>query len=189
MRKFYWLTLSPTIKPRLLSRGWKQLQDSAPQKAIRRKQWALVSGASFLFIFIFFPILAKSEDKVCFKDTCFTVEIADTLEARRRGLMFRPRLEEDRGMIFVFESESKHSFWMKDTYIPLDMIWINSKERVVFIKKQAQPCSDDFCQPIYPKAEAKYVLEINAGFVDKLGINIGDKLDLRLEENPLKALP
>lgn len=118
-----------------------------------------------------------SQKEVCFKDKCFKVEIADTPEERSRGLMFRKELAPDRGLLFVFESEEKHGFWMKNTYFSLDIVWLNRNKEIVFIKKNFQPCKKDNCLVIYPDKKAKYVLELNAGIASNIGLVVGNKID------------
>ena len=119
--------------------------------------------------------------EVCFGKNCFDVEIADSKEERVRGLMFREKLEEGKGMLFIFEQEDIHSFWMKNTRISLDIIWISKDKEIVFISKNAQPCKGgDACPTINPEKSALYVLEINAGLVDKTGVKIGDKADFKI---------
>ncbi|MDP2909631.1 MAG: DUF192 domain-containing protein, partial [bacterium] len=83
-------------------------------------------------------------------------------------------LEEDAGMLFVFDKEDFYSFWMKNTLMPLDMIWINENNKIVYIQKNARPCETEKCQNYATPEKAKYVLEINAGLADKYGIKIGD---------------
>ena len=68
---------------------------------------------------------------------------------------------------------------MKNTLIPLDIIWINANNEVVFISENTIPCEKDFCPSIEPVREAKYVLEINGGLVEKIGLKIGDKLEFK----------
>jgi len=102
------------------------------------------------------------------------VEIADELQEQIKGLMFRQNLDWNNGMLFVYESENRRSFWMKNTFIPLDMIFINNEFRIVDIKENTKPCLEMPC-PTYPSKEpAKYVLEVNAGFAQKNNIKIGD---------------
>ncbi len=113
-------------------------------------------------------------NRICFKDGCFRVELATTAQERSEGLMFRESLEKDKGMLFIFEEEQRYAFWMKNTYIPLDIIWMNKDKQVVFIKKNAQPCERQACGNYAPGKEALYVLEVNAGSVGSAGINIGD---------------
>lgn len=103
------------------------------------------------------------------------VEVADTQEAREVGLMNREHLEG--GMLFVFDSEGKHGFWMKNTLIPLDMIFISGDGKVVSIR-EAVPCEADPCQLYHPDKPAKYVVEVNAGFSGENGINVGDSIEI-----------
>lgn len=116
-----------------------------------------------------------SENEVCFGRDCFNVEIVSDDVSRSRGLMFREELGENSGMLFVFESEGVYPFWMKDTLIPLDMIWINSDKEIVFIKENAVPLDLTL---INPGVMALYVLEINGGRANEIELNIGDKAEL-----------
>lgn len=113
--------------------------------------------------------------KICINNKCFNVETAKTTEKRKVGLMYRENLAQDSGMLFIFDQEAKHYFWMKNTLIPLDMIWINSNKEVVYIEKNVQPCEADPCLTYGPDKEAKYVLEINAGQSDLANIQINSK--------------
>ncbi len=116
----------------------------------------------------------NSNNSVCVAEKCFFVEVAKTTAEREKGLMNRSHLDENKGMLFIFENEGLYSFWMKDTLIPLDMIWINSANQVVFIAKNVQPCKSLICPSINSSARAGYVLEINGGLSDSLGIKVGD---------------
>lgn len=122
----------------------------------------------------------RQKPTVCYKNNCFAVELASTQEERGRGLMGRGSLDEDRGMLFIFENEGQHPFWMKNTLISLDIIWLDQNKKIVYIAQNAQPCGQDSCTSIKPESPAKYVLEINAGSCAKLGISVGDTLDLNL---------
>lgn len=115
----------------------------------------------------------------CIEDTCFTVEVADTAAMHALGLMYRGRLEPDKGMLFVFDKEEVHGFWMKNTLIPLDIIWMDSEGEVLFIKENAQPCGSEECLATRPAVNALYVLEINAGKAKESGIDVGDRMELR----------
>lgn len=101
------------------------------------------------------------------------VEIADTAEEREQGLMNRESLCDRCGMLFVFDEEGKYSFWMKDTLIPLDMVFIDKNGIIVNIYS-AEPCAEEQCESYTPTDNAKYVLEVNKGFVDMHHINEGD---------------
>ncbi len=118
----------------------------------------------------------KDEVKqVCINEMCFEVEVADDDKERQIGLMNRDFLEEDKGMLFVFPESDIHSFWMKDTLISLDMIWINENGEIVFIKENATPLSEEI---ISPNAEALYVLEVNGGSVERKGIEVGEGVEI-----------
>jgi uncharacterized membrane protein (UPF0127 family) len=100
------------------------------------------------------------------------VEIADTPDERQRGLMFRESLPKDRGMLFIFDEEGTYSFWMKNTMIHLDIIWISSENIVVHVEKDLTPCLG-LCPSYKSNQPARYVLEVNSGVADELGIHEG----------------
>ena len=119
----------------------------------------------------------SKNNTVCFDSHCFEVELAITQTERSNGLMYRNHLDQNKGMLFIFPNEDNHSFWMKNTLIALDVIWVNKKKEVVFINKNSRPCTNNSCFTIEPNTPAKYVLEINANTCDKIGLKVGDKLD------------
>lgn len=98
---------------------------------------------------------------VCNKQVCFDVEVAKTPQERQQGLMYRESMFELSGMLFVFESSDIHNFWMKNTLIPLDMVWIDKDLRVVRVLT-AEPCKENPCKIYMPEVESLYTLEINA---------------------------
>lgn len=104
----------------------------------------------------------------------FMVEIADTDEERARGLMFRESMAADRGMLFKFPDERERSFWMRNTYISLDIVYIDANGRVVSIARNTVPFSEASI-PSYGPARA--VLEVNAGTADRLGWRAGDRIE------------
>jgi YVTN family beta-propeller protein len=104
------------------------------------------------------------------------VEVPDDLEEHMRGLMFRQHLPWNAGMLFAYDSEEPKSFWMKNTLIPLDMIFVGDNSEIVDIIENVPPCEQDPC-PTYPSEEpAQYVLEVNAGFVQQNRVQVGDQL-------------
>ena len=104
------------------------------------------------------------------------VEIADDSAERARGLMYRTALGENRGMLFVYGSEMRLSFWMKNTLIPLSIAFMDAKGRIVDIQDM-KPLDDD--PPSYVSAEpAKYALEVNRGFFEERGVKVGDRAEL-----------
>jgi uncharacterized membrane protein (UPF0127 family) len=111
----------------------------------------------------------------------FAVEIADTREKQALGLMFRDEMPADKGMLFIFPSEAPRSFWMKNTRIPLDIMYFDKDLNMVSISADTQPCRVSRC-PSYPSiAPAKYVLELNAGTASELGVGPGDRLTIELD--------
>ena len=99
------------------------------------------------------------------------IQIAETEFDRELGLMFRKHMEENRGMLFIFPEATIQSFWMRNTLIPLDMIFIDADKKIVTIRKDTKTLSDE----TYISSEpAKYVLEVNAGYTDANNIRTGD---------------
>ncbi|HZZ83248.1 MAG TPA: DUF192 domain-containing protein [Anaeromyxobacteraceae bacterium] len=111
------------------------------------------------------------------------IEVARTEDERGRGLMFREHLEPDAGMIFVFEGEDVHPFWMKNTFIPLDIVFIDDMGEIVSIVEQAEP------QSLTPRSggPSRYVLEVNGGWCAAHGVRPGDRV--RLENLPMPPAP
>ena len=109
-----------------------------------------------------------------------TAELAVTAEERSRGLMFREKLLPDQGMLFVFEVEDYHSFWMKNTLIALDMLWLDKQRRIVHIERDIPPCKADPCPSYTPQRPGSYVLELKAGTADRLKLKLFDKLEFSL---------
>jgi len=101
----------------------------------------------------------------------FTVELADTEAEREKGLMFRKELPEGHGMLFDFHTDQEVSFWMKNTYIPLDMIFIRGDGHILRIAANTQPMSTRIIPSGGP---VRAVLEVAGGTAEKLGIEPGD---------------
>jgi len=112
---------------------------------------------------------------VCIRGVCIIAEIADTDEARARGLMYRSSLADGSGMLFVFQTEAKYAFWMMNMRFPIDIIWINGGKKIVDIKHEATVCSHS-CAVYEPKETSLYALEVEAGFCARHGIGIGDRV-------------
>ena len=104
----------------------------------------------------------------------FTVEVASTPEQQQMGLMHRSALAPDRGMIFPFDAPRQASFWMKNTLIPLDMIFVRADGSIANIEANTVPLS---LQPVYSEGPVAAVLEIAGGRSGELGIKAGDKVD------------
>ena len=107
----------------------------------------------------------------------FNIEIADDEAERARGLMFRDEMADDHGMLFIHEGEEELSYWMKNTKIPLDIIYFDHARKLVSVA-HAPPCSlGDQCPPFPSEGPALYVLELNAGTIEALGAKPGDVLE------------
>lgn len=119
---------------------------------------------------IFFLFLACSSQKyVIINNQRVFIEIADSPSEWQHGLQYRISLPENNGMLFVFPFPRNVTFWMKDTHINLDMIFINHDKTILAIEKNVQPCIIDPCNT-YSHNNVLFVLEVNAGFADKYGI-------------------
>jgi uncharacterized membrane protein (UPF0127 family) len=104
------------------------------------------------------------------------VEIADTPESRNHGLMYRTELAENHGVLFLFEDEAKRSFWMKNTPIALDMVFLSPDGHVVGIVENAEPFS---LKTVGVAAPSKAVVEVNGGFSSRHHLAIGDRAEFR----------
>ncbi|RJR26910.1 DUF192 domain-containing protein [candidate division WWE3 bacterium] len=111
-------------------------------------------------------------------DKSVIAEIANTPEKRSRGLMFIQNLPENEGMLFIFEAEGHHSFWMKNTVIPLDIIWLDREFSIVDISSETPPCKESNCPTYSPVKPALYVLELNGGWTLRNNLKIGDKISI-----------
>jgi uncharacterized membrane protein (UPF0127 family) len=106
------------------------------------------------------------------------VELANTEILRQQGLMNRTYLGENDGMLFTFDTDVQSGFWMKNTLISLDLIYIDGNKKIVDIKNQFTPCTTTDC-PIYIAGFAfRYVLEVNSGWALKNGIKVGDSVEI-----------
>ncbi|WP_198652014.1 DUF192 domain-containing protein [Chitinophaga deserti] len=107
------------------------------------------------------------------------IELAQTDEERALGLMNRKSMEDTQGMLFIFESAQEQSFWMKNTYISLDIMYVDANKEIVSIRKYTTPLSEDGVPSLKP---AQYVVETIAGFSDKFHVQVGDKIDFTIQK-------
>jgi uncharacterized protein len=103
--------------------------------------------------------------------TKIDIEIADNPYEWERGLMYRHSMPEAAGMLFIFQGSKLLSFWMRNTYIPLDIIFVDGSMRIVTIHKNTRPLSE---KPLFSNVAVKYAVEVNTGFCDRYGIEKGD---------------
>ena len=107
----------------------------------------------------------------------YSVEVADDEPERARGLMFRDALAQDHGMLFIHPVEEPQSYWMKNTKIPLDILYFDSDRKLVSQQRDVPPCSlGDGCPPYPSDAPARYVLELNPGEAARLKLQDGAEL-------------
>jgi len=107
-----------------------------------------------------------------------SASLSTTPDSQSKGLSIKDSLNENEGMLFIFESPQKYSFWMKDMKFPIDIIWINSTGKIVHIEKNLSPCYLLLPCPSYaPKNDSLYVLEVVSNFTNKFGVNVGDSVE------------
>ena len=119
---------------------------------------------------------ASQGTSVLIGKTTFFIDIADTGAKRRTGLSGRKILEEDGGLLFIFDKASSGGIWMVDMLFPIDIIWLDEDLHIVAIKENATP--DSYPEVFYPEQEVWYVLEVNAGMVKKNNIVVGDQIKI-----------
>ena len=107
------------------------------------------------------------------------IEVADNIQERARGLMYRQALPDNGGMLFIHDYEEMQSFWMKNTYIPLDILFVNAQKEIVTIHVNTTPMKEWSYASTLP---ALYVVEVNAGFCARHGITEGDKIEYSLTD-------
>jgi len=116
----------------------------------------------------------------------FSVELATDDTQRQRGLMMRQSLPANHGMLFVFPRMDPQAFWMKNTLIPLDMLYFDAARRLVSMQLNVPPCRADPC-PVYPsEGPARYVLELSGGTARGIGVQPGDELKIEGEIGPVR---
>lgn len=101
------------------------------------------------------------------------IEKAETDVERIQGLMFRKSMPEEQGMLFLFEQSEQQGFWMRNTYIPLDIIYVDENNVITTIHENAKPLDE---KSLPSNGPAKYVVEVNGGYAKKYGIKVGDKI-------------
>ncbi len=114
--------------------------------------------------------------QVSLRGQTFFLEIAKTQAEREKGLSSRGHIAADGGMLFVFDSADTYCFWMKDTLVPLDMLWFDENYRVIHRAQSVQP--DSYPTSFCPPRKAKYVVELPAGTVERLNVQLDDVLSL-----------
>jgi uncharacterized protein len=139
-----------------------------------KKRYIIPIAAALLLVILIFNLRSEGITvKTKTGDVNILAKIADDDNERARGLMFQDALGKNEGMLFVFDDEKTRHFWMKNTPIPLDMIFIGKDLKVIDIQS-AEPCIAEPCSTYTSSRPAMYVIEVNKGFSKSNGINIGD---------------
>jgi len=151
---------------------------------MNKKNALAIFVIALLFISAFFILSNQSSKKVhSVADIKYVklagqkigVELAITPEEKAQGLSGRIGLEEDKGMLFVFDIPGWHSFWMQDMNFPIDMIWLGEDLRIIYIEKNALP--ESFPATFGPQIDSMYVLEVVSGFSEKNNLKVGDRVE------------
>lgn len=151
-------------------------------------QWLLYNFFYVTLLFVFYLIPNNLEfaqgipqnhnvSSVVIGDSQVIVDLALTPTEQSKGLAVKDTIKENEGMLFIFESPKKHSFWMKDMKFPIDIIWIDQEGRISHIEKSLQPCIFLLpCPSFSPSNDSLYVLEVVSNFTNKYNVNVGDKV-------------
>lgn len=177
----------------------KKTQLKHSNETVIEKKYYVIAAiliAAIIILFVFPGILKKENSEEVYymfqkegeltiadstnaRKVAIDIEIADTDYDRQLGLMKRISMEDKQGMLFIFPAESMQSFWMRNTLISLDMIFIDANKKIVTIHKNTKILSDQSYSSTSP---SQYVLEVNAGFTDKHNIQAGDKIDWKVKK-------
>lgn len=122
-----------------------------------------------------FAKMSNDKSYIVIGETVLRAEIVDEPLERSRGLSGRDEIKATEGMLFVWEKPDKYGIWMKEMNFPIDIIWIDEKSEVIYMKKNALP--ESYPEIFYPDKPAKYVLEVYSGFIEDHGIKNGDLLN------------
>ena len=118
-----------------------------------------------------------------------TLEIADTPSLRAHGLMRRKHLNQQKGMLFIYPETGLLSMWMKNTLMALDVIFLAEDGKIVSVLEHLQPCLQTHCPVFSSKKNARYMLEVNAGFISEYRIQVGQEVMLEYEHLPNQEKP
>ncbi|MFZ2125346.1 MAG: DUF192 domain-containing protein [Candidatus Saccharimonadales bacterium] len=145
---------------------------------------AAIVVAAVLFVII--PNLPQSTTNVRLGDGIFRAQVAKTDYSREKGLSDITSLTPDQALLMVFPVADKWPIWMKDMKVPIDIIWLDSNKKVVYIVKNAEPPGDSTPQTFTPRTSAKYVIELPAGTVDSRAILSDSLASFQFDESGVK---
>jgi uncharacterized membrane protein (UPF0127 family) len=147
----------------------------------------VLSVVVYFLFFIYTPIIYQSAKSVVENsflhsralivgEIALTVKVADSPEERQKGLSNTKSLGPKRGLFFIFEEEDRHGIWMKDMNYPIDIIWFDRYGSIVYLEENVSP--DTYPRVFKPDRPSLYILEVNAGLIEKTGLRRGDTIDL-----------
>jgi uncharacterized membrane protein (UPF0127 family) len=143
----------------------------------------LPSVAAALLLALIVPVAgcakAPATPSVELKGSTYSIEIAEDNAAREKGLMDRESMPADHGMLFIFQDDAMRAFWMKNCKFPQDMLFFDAQRKLISVQRNVPACTADPCPAYSSGAPARYVLELNAGQAEKLGVHPGDELTIR----------
>lgn len=157
---------------------------TASSRGLKLSVWCLFGIALFSLTCSSWAAESPTETLITVKTptgTLIQAELADTALKRAEGLMFREHLDDDRGMLFIFGDAQPWTFWMKNTKIPLDIIWMDGKKTIIHIERNVPICTrqDDGCPQYHSEEGALYVLELGGGRAAALQLQRGMKLSFK----------
>ena len=139
------------------------------------KQYRIFVQKSLKFFLVFFiSSNTFSADEIKINDLLTNIEVVSNPNDRRKGLMFRKSLSEDHGMFFVWEYRKRQCMWMRNTYIPLNVAYIDTKGKILEIYEMLPLSEDSICS----KKRVKYALEVNLDWFKRNNVYVGDQIDI-----------
>jgi uncharacterized membrane protein (UPF0127 family) len=148
--------------------------------ALSRLYCRLLTGAALLLVASLATAAPARTSLTLPSGRTIEVEVMVSDQDRATGLMFRPSLPDDKGMLFIFERSDFHGIWMKNCRFPIDIVWLDAERRVVHVAEGATPCKADPCPVYEPLRRAQYVVELNAGQARREGAAVGEAVSFQL---------
>lgn len=139
---------------------------------------SIMIASTLVVLAIFgFSVGKPLQTRVFLGNSEIVVNVVDTPEGREKGLSGHKSLESNEGMLFIFPEEKQHGFWMKEMLFPIDIIWLDSKKRIIYVKENAKP--ESYPEVYTPSTAAQFVLEVPEGFFAQHHLKVGDSLEIR----------
>ena len=140
-----------------------------------KQYWIFVQRSLKFFLVLFISFDGFSADKIRINDLLNNIEVVSNSNERRKGLMFRKSLPENDGMLFIWDYQKRQCMWMKNTYIPLNVAYIDSKGKILEIYEMLPMSEESICS----KKRVKYALEVNLDWFKRNNVSIGDEIDIK----------